>query len=198
MRNRSLLIALMALVPASARAQEGKGRDSAADKAVERALEYLYNAQDKGDGAWRLNGQKSPAPTALGVMAFLWAGHVPGEGKYGESVEKGIRWVMKQQSPRNGLIGANHHHEMYHHGICTLMLAEAAGMVDGELAKDVRKALAAAVKLILQAQRVTGEERSGSAHAVAHHGLSRMSLTRWQVKRPPHSQDDGRGVSPEP
>jgi hypothetical protein len=187
---------MLACVPSPASAQEGRGRDSAADKAVDRALEYLYNAQDKNDGAWRLNGQKSPAPTALAVMAFLSAGHVPGEGKYGDTVEKGIRWVMRQQSPRNGLIGANHGHEMYHHGICTLMLAEAAGMVDGELARDLRKSLAAAVKLILQAQRVSGEERGGWRYTVQHHGGSDMSLTGWQVMALRASKNVGCDVPP--
>src|SRR5262249_15345030 len=170
---RPLLLALaFAVTAAPAVAQDRKGRDTPADKAVEKALEYLYNSQDKADGAWRLNSVKSPAATSLAVMAFLSAGHVPGEGKYGEALEKGVRWVMKQQSAQNGLIGGTHGHDMYQHGISTLMLAEAAGMVDGELAKDVRKSLAAAVRLILQAQRVKGEERGGWRYQVQHVGGS--------------------------
>src|SRR5207244_6140846 len=117
--------------------------------------------------------QKSPAATGLAVMAFLSAGHVPGEGKYGEVVEKGIRWVVKQQLA-NGLIGQGHGHDMYHHGICTLMLAEASGMCEGELAKDVRKALEKAIKLTLQAQRVQGEPRGGWRYSVSHNDGSDM------------------------
>jgi hypothetical protein len=179
---RHILLALaFALTPALARAQDSKGRDTPADRAVEKALDYLHNAQDKNDGAWRLNSVKSPAATSLAVMAFLSAGHVPGEGKYGAAVEKGVRWVMSQQSKQNGLIGGTHGHEMYQHGISTLMLAEAAGMVDGELARDVRKSLAAAVKLILQAQRVRGDERGGWRYNVQHVGGSDMSVTGWQI-----------------
>jgi hypothetical protein len=45
---------------------------------------------------------------------------------------------------------------MYQHGICTLMLAEAAGMTeDKELAKEIKRRLVKAVKIILQAQRLT-------------------------------------------
>jgi hypothetical protein len=193
-----LVTLVLAFVASPAHAQDGRGRDSPADKAVDRALEYLYKSQDKNDGAWRLGGQKSPAPTALAVMAFLSVGHVPGEGKYGETVEKGIRWVIKQQSSRNGLIGGTHNHEMYHHGICTLMLAEAAGMVEGDLARDVRKALTAAVKLILQAQRTAADEyRGGWRYTVAHHGGSDMSLTGWQIMALRASKNVGCDVPPE-
>ena len=162
---------------------------------MEKALEFLAAAQDQSDGAWRLNGGKNPAGTGLAVMAFLSAGHVPGEGKYGEVVEKGIRWVIKQQHP-NGLFGANQGQEMYHHGICTLMLAETAGMVEGDLAKDVRKALKKAVELILQAQRVEGEARGGWRYTVAHSDGSDMSVTGWQVMALRASKNVGCDVPP--
>jgi hypothetical protein len=169
----------LALTPALAVAQESKLRDTPADKAVAKALEYLYESQSKSDGAWRLSGTKSPAATGLAVMAFLSAGHVPGEGKYGEAVAKGIRWVIKQQKG-NGVIAGFHGHEMYHHGICTIMLAEAAGMVDGDLAKEVRTALEKAVKIILRAQRTAGEARGGWRYNVDSFDAD-MSVTGWQV-----------------
>ena len=39
-------------------------------------------------------------------MAFLSAGHVPGEGKYGSPIEKGIRYVCGQQQS-NGVFAGN-------------------------------------------------------------------------------------------
>ena len=57
----------------------------------------LASAQQE-DGSWN----KDPAINALVVLAFLRAGHVPGEGRYGETVEKGIRWVLNKQQD-NGL-----------------------------------------------------------------------------------------------
>ena len=56
-------------------------------------------------------------------MAFLSAGHVPGEGKYGRTISDGVSWVLAQQRP-NGLLASEGGHEMYHHGIATLMLCE--------------------------------------------------------------------------
>src|SRR5438105_2522310 len=130
------------------------------DRAVSRALEFLHRTRDD-DGAWRAGrSSKHPAITALAVMAFLSAGHVPGEGPYGDAVERGVRWVMQGQHA-NGLIASEGHHEMYHHGICTLMLAEVAGMTDGRLAAEVRQRLEKAVALILKAQRATGVHKGG-------------------------------------
>src|SRR5205814_1665075 len=101
-------------------------------------------------------------------------------GKYGQTVEKGIRWVLGRQQP-NGLIATEYGHEMYHHGIATLMLAEVAGMTDGELGREVRKKLEKAVALILKAQRRTGAERGGWRYQVAPVNGSDMSVTGWQL-----------------
>src|SRR5262249_17350789 len=109
-------------------------KPSRMDEAVANALEFLQRTQEK-DGSWQAGRMgKSPAVTSLAVMAFLSAGHVPGEGRYGETIEKGISWVLKKQQ-ENGLLAPNDGggHEMYHHGICTLMLAEVAGMTGGDL-----------------------------------------------------------------
>ncbi len=66
----------------------------AADRAVKRGLEYLKSTQ-KPDGGWESGGfGRATSVTSLAVMAYLAAGHVPGEpGPYRETVEKGIRYV---------------------------------------------------------------------------------------------------------
>src|SRR6516225_1429390 len=94
-----------------ARASQPEDRE-AVDQAVERALDYLQRTQQT-TGAWvGENNQRSPAISALAVMAFLSSGHVPGEGKYGDTVAKGIDWVLHQQHA-NGLIAPTGHQEMY-------------------------------------------------------------------------------------
>lgn len=149
-----------------------------ADQAIERGLEYLRRTQE-ADGAWKAGSAKNPAITSLAVMAFLSAGHVPGEGKYGDTVERGIAWVMKSQKA-NGLLATEGHHEMYHHGICTLMLAEAAGMAPGKLGDEIRQKLEKAVPVILDAQRKTGPHKGGWRYTrVGSDGD--ISVTGWQV-----------------
>ncbi len=190
---------LLALPSAAA---DSKAKRTELDEAVDRGLAFLQRQQE-ADGAWSISkgGAKHPAITALGVMAFLSAGHVPGEGKYGETVEKGSRWVMKQQA-QDGLIASDAAHEMYHHGICTLMLAEVAGMTDGKLGQEVRDRLKKAITVVLKAQR--------NKDAAAHEGgwryhvdqnrdnkTSDISCTGWQILSLRAAKDLGCDVPPE-
>ncbi|MGF1579712.1 MAG: prenyltransferase/squalene oxidase repeat-containing protein [Gemmataceae bacterium] len=147
------------------------------EKRVDKALAFLARVQ-QSDGSWKLNLPKHPAATSLAVMAFLSAGHVPGEGPYGEVIEKGVRWVLKIQR-RDGLL-ATTGHEMYQHGISTLMLAEVSGMVDKKLQPKVKMALEKAVKLILRAQRKYGEPKGGWRYQITGSD-SDMSVTGWQL-----------------
>ena len=173
-----VLIAALVLAHPLA-ADEATAGDAALDRAIDKALVFLQNSQN-ADGSWMAQGRSSPAITALSVMAFMAAGQVPGEGRYGETIEKGIRWVLKTQT-ETGLIGVPGGHEMYHHGICTLMLAEVSGMTQGDLAKEVRSKLVKAVKLTLKAQR-TVEPNKGGWHYWAHQTQSSdMSVTGWQI-----------------
>jgi hypothetical protein len=167
------------MMPPALHAQErGKPKD-AVEQSVDRALVFLKNMQDP-DGPWLSAGQKSPAVTALSLMAFLSAGHVPGERPYAESLDKGIRWIVKAQQP-DGLFAGDGGVDMYHHGICTLLLAEVCGMTDKSLADDLRPALEKAVRLILQAQRTgTGTYRGGWRYRPDSPDAD-TSITGWQL-----------------
>src|SRR5438105_11406148 len=99
------VVAMFCAIPAFA--ADPKAKRTELDDAVDRGLAFLQRQQE-ADGAWSTSkgGARHPAITALSVMAFLSAGNVPGEGKYGETVEKGVRWVMKQQA-QDGLIASD-------------------------------------------------------------------------------------------
>jgi hypothetical protein len=156
--------------------------DKAVDEAVGQALKFL-KGQQALDGSWKIGGLSNPGITGLAIMAFLSAGHVPGEGPYGQTVEKGVRWVLKSQHP-NGLIAHVGGQEMYHHGICTLMLAEVAGMTsDSALAREIRGKLVKAVQVILEAQRRQQGQHHGGwrYHIRNHYEGSDISCTGWQL-----------------
>jgi hypothetical protein len=182
MKKALVPILLLALAAPAVAADDPPNIKTKVDDAIERALEFLAATQDKNDGAWKLGAQKSPAVTSLAVMAFLSAGHVPGEGKYGEAVNKGIRWVLKAQQP-NGLLTNDGNYEMYNHGIATLMLAEVAGMTDGKLADEVRPKLEKAVAIILKAQRKGTNPAAGGwrYHVMNNNEGSDISVTGWQI-----------------
>ncbi len=166
--------------PAPAVAAPVPKRDTELDRSIDRALAYLASVQDRKEGCWRVGSSRNNAITALCVMAFLSAGHVPGEGPYGQVVDKGIRYVLRSQQA-NGLFAGDGAHEMYHHGICTLMLGEAAGMTSGDLSKEIRSRMTRAVEIILKAQRVRGSEKGGWRYTVTHWGGSDLSVTGWQI-----------------
>jgi hypothetical protein len=174
--HKVLLVLVLALVavPGGAAAPPRERLD----EAIDRALEFLHRNQDR-TGCWRDGHQPNAALTGLGVMAFLSAGHVPGEGPYSETVQKGVRWLLDRQQA-NGLLSTNENLEMYHHGICTLALAEVVGMTDGKLAEEVRRKLQKAVELILVAQRTSGEHRGGWRYRVAYHDAD-ISISGWQL-----------------
>jgi squalene cyclase len=179
---RWLLLCLILLVAAAPLQARPPKKKTPMDQAVDKALEFLHNTQNKSDGSWTGGRTKHVGVSSLAVMAFLSAGHVPGEGKYGKTIERGVKWVMEQQRP-NGLIASEGGHEMYHHGIATLMLCEVCGMLGKEKGKEVRKAVEKAVAIILKAQRSdsTGSARGGWRYRVAHYGGSDISVTGWQV-----------------
>ncbi len=151
---------------------------------VARGLEYLSISQ-AADGSWLAGRQgRDPGITALATMAFLSAGHVPGEGKYSTVVEKGIQNVLASQQ-KSGLFGIGggqrNPFEMYTHGICTLMLAECVGMMpDDRKAVELREAVERGIKVILQGQRKQGNDRGGWRYNVTGTD-SDLSVTGWQL-----------------
>ena len=158
--------------------------DPRADAAVRRALDYLKSSQ-KEDGAWE-SGHfgKMTSITSLSVMAFLACGHVPGEpGPYRESIERGIRYVLKHQKDNGMLISNSSHGPMYCHGISTLMLAEVAGMTpDAALAAESRAVLAKAIDLIIKAQNVSkNPENAGGWRYQPTSTDSDLSVSGWQL-----------------
>jgi squalene cyclase len=182
MRTASLCLGLLLLLLACpAPAQKSQLKKTKIDQSVDKAVEFLHNTQ-KNDGSWTAGrmGSSHVGITGLSVMAMLSAGHVPGEGKYGKTISKGVEWMLAQQKS-NGLFASDNGHEMYHHGIATLMLAEVCGMLDKERGKEVRKAVEKAVLLILKAQRTSGSARGGWRYTVHHSNGSDISVTGWQI-----------------
>jgi prenyltransferase beta subunit len=175
---RSMIFALAAILPVSQVHAQAPAKDRLVDS-VDRGLAFLALLQEK-DGSWQAGGARHPAVTSLALMAFLSAGHVPGEGPYQAQVEKGIRWVLTQQQP-NGIFQVPGWEEMYQNGICTLMLAEAAAMVDAKTAAELKPKLARAVKAVLQGQRTQASVYRGGWRYQLEGTDADISVTGWQI-----------------
>jgi hypothetical protein len=176
MSRIAAVLLLLAVFPQDVRPQEKRDE---LEKNIDRALKFLRGIQ-RENGAWQLNGESDTAATSLAVMAFLSAGHVPGEGPHGPAVEKGIRWVLAQQQ-ESGFLGPPGGFGMYQHGISTLMLAEAVGMTDdAALSRKISKALEKAVRMTLQAQRRVGLSAGGWRYSIDGNDAD-VSVTGWQL-----------------
>ena len=192
LRRRSFLAGLIiagtlcAPVAAAKRTAEQKRTDAA----IVKALKYLARNQQPS-GAWRINTYgESTAATSLAVMAFMAAGHVPGEGPYGERLNRAIDWVLDHQQyidRRRGqetvmLVARRSHGPMYSHGISTLMLAEVVGMLKKSRAKRARAVLEKAIRLIVKSQNVpkSSSHRGGWRYQASSRD-SDLSVTGWQL-----------------
>src|SRR5262249_59554805 len=78
-----------------------------------------------------------------------------------------------------------------------IMLSEVAGMTQGKLAEEVRKAVEKAVAIVLKAQRTNGVDRGGWRYHVAPIDGSDISVTGWQLMALRAAKNLGCDVPPE-
>ena len=156
--------------------------DAMIDKSVDRSLAYLAGKQLK-DGSFECPMQGNSGVTSLCVMAFLARGNTPGRGPYGETINRGVDFVLANQKDNGLLVGpAVSHGPMYCHLICTLMLSEVSGMVDPARQKLIDAALAKALKLTLAAQQIGKSPAHQGGWRYQHtSGDSDMSVTGWAL-----------------
>jgi len=124
------------------------------EPAVENGLAFLAQAQG-ADGSFPGQYGKTSGVAALVGMAFLSKGHLPMGGRYAQTLNTCADYVLDNQQ-ENGLLsprgGGND--AMYSHCIATLFLSELSGMVDAPRQQRIDSALAAALRLLLDAQAV--------------------------------------------
>lgn len=112
--------------------------------------------------------------TGLAVLAFLGAGYTHEEGIYADTVDRALRWLVRQQSA-DGFLGgrAAYYARMYCHGMASIALGEAYGMTNDE---RLHQPLAAAIRFIVTAQHSDGGWRYTPAGTQGD-----MSMFGWQL-----------------
>jgi hypothetical protein len=136
------------------------------DAAVERGLAWLASEQ-QSDGSFPTLEIGQPGVTALGVMAFVSHGHMPGASRYGPNLERATDYVLECQQ-ENGLvtlvgpegpeITRQIEHELgvaaaYNHAIASLTLCELYGMSGNQRAARIQTVVAKSIRATLQMQR---------------------------------------------
>ncbi|MFT4550001.1 MAG: hypothetical protein ACI9UA_001870 [Pseudoalteromonas tetraodonis] len=120
---------------------------SEAEKSIELGLEFLVKTQ-KADGSWG-DGNKV-AYTSLSLMAFMVKGDMPEQPPFGDTMAKGLDYLLKQSKSGRGYMGTS----MYEHGFATLAFSEVWG--SSSRSKEVREALKKAVEIIIGGQMPQG------------------------------------------
>ena len=170
-------------------------------RAVDRGLAALQRLQQK-DGSFKSLGYAQPGITSLAVMAYLSRGHKPGEGPYGDSLNRAIDYVLSQQK-ESGLFSpveidyVRINVEMdpfdetaaaktYNHAISMLMLGEVYGLTPESDLFRLRTAIDQGLKFTIQLwdiRKGTDLEDGGFRYTRPweHGGEGDMSVTGWHA-----------------
>ncbi len=150
-------------------------------KAITDGLAYLAKpGVQNDDGSWG-GGSNPVAETSLSIMAFLLKGYVPGRGRYGRVMDRGLAYLLNKSKQQRGFIGTpNNHAGMYEHGLAILALSEAWGQSKNP---RIRNVLRRAVDITLRAQNKAGGWRYNPQPADADLSMTVMQLVALNSAR---------------
>lgn len=137
-----------------------------AEAAVLRALEWLKNHQNE-DGSWggmEDNVFYRDGLTGLGILTFLAHGETPSSEKYGETVERAIRYTCARQNDKGEFTKMNHwqpgqngrqlsSQPVYAQAICVYAISEAYAMTR---ITDLKTAMEKGVQVLIDGQQPGG------------------------------------------
>ena len=116
--------------------------------AVYRALNWLQKNQNE-DGSW--GGSRKASMTGLALLTFLAHGETQVSKQYGETVQKGVQWLMNMGRKNKNVFAAQN--VEYQHAIATYALAEDYALTQ---IGDLLTVLEGAVEKIVVSQSPTG------------------------------------------
>ncbi len=171
------------------------GEWSRVDTSVDEGLAWLATQQGE-DGRFPSNEAAQPAVTSMAIMAFLSRGHMPGEGRYGQTISLAIDFVLSTQR-RRGYFSllpvtppAQHlspsQTVTYNHSISGLMLGEVYGMTSGKQSQKIKDAL---IKALIYHREVQTRKKAKSGDIggwrygfpEGPNASSDMSVTGWAL-----------------
>lgn len=149
------------LAPGAMSNRSGSGRRAAigayggkwgeyAEAAVLRALEWLRINQNK-DGSWGTHDKEAMA--GLGILTFLAHGETTASEKYGQTVERAIRYLVARQNDKGAFDKIDTTAGTYTQAICVYAISEAYGMTRIPSLKSVMEK---GVQLLINGQQSGG------------------------------------------
>ncbi len=155
-------IVMRGLAPGQMANRSGGGRAAAinayggkwgeyAEAAVQRALEWLRINQNQ-NGSWGTHDPQAMA--GLGILTFLAHGETTASEKYGQTVERAIRYLVAEQNEKGEFCkGVDTTGKTYSQAICVYAISEAYGMTRIPSLKAVMEK---GVQLLIDGQQTKG------------------------------------------
>jgi hypothetical protein len=168
------------------------------DRLVDKGLAFLASKQLE-DGSFPTHSGAEPAVTSLCVMAFLSRGHRPGDGQYGDCINRGIDYVLGVQDAATGAVFPRNLRQQalrgnYNHAISALMLCDAYAKMDFKYREDeangrrrdrvedaIQKALVYAGREQKKQKRQAGARGGFRYLARVTQNDADLSVTAWMV-----------------
>lgn len=122
---------------------------------IENGLRYLASQQNPDGSMGSTLYHRNPAVVGLAGLAFLAEGSAPGRGRYGEHINRAVKFLIENTSDNGYINGGDSstHAPMYGHGFAALFLAEVYGMSHEP---QLRAKLSASIRLIINSQNREG------------------------------------------
>lgn len=172
------------------------GGTAETEDAVQMGLAWLARNQEK-TGSWSLRGpfgngagsENRLAATAMALLAFQGNGNTHQEGPYKAEVEKGVKWLVRQQK-QDGFMGTGlpTHQKMYAQAQASIVLCELYAMTEDSW---LRGPAQLAIEFAESSQSAEGGWRYEPRQD------SDTSVTGWFVMALCSGQAAGLEVSPE-
>lgn len=146
------------------------GKGNMTEASVLKALEWLKNHQQP-NGSWHTARDRlNAAFTGLAVLTFLAHGETLSSERYGETLQKGLRWLVELQQANGSFVG-----DSYAHAIATYAVSEGFALTQIPFLRD---SMEKAVDFIIKGQQDNGAWTYGYARD----GRRDTSVSGWQVQ----------------
>ncbi len=163
----------------------GAGVGGISEPAVMRALRWLRDHQ-MPNGAWDKDGRTDSRAkanagyTGLALLAFLAHGETPSSQEFGETVSKGLRYLVENQDS-SGMFQPAGGHKVYGHAMATYAVSEAYTMTQNILLKEP---MDSGVKVIIDGMQPNGgfDYNYAMTSKKMNGARSDTSVSAWQVQ----------------
>ena len=165
---------------------------------VDRALNWLASRQQR-NGSFPTSRHGQPGVTSLCTLAFLAQGHLPNEGKYGQTLAKSLDFIAACQR-RNGLLASTGPNELminrnvgpdvgvaasYNHALAGIALCESYGISGPETSEKLQPVIEKALLASFQMNDWRKERAMDAGGWRYLHKKDQMdsdlSVTGWQL-----------------